>query len=150
MPYRNPCRFCIHLAYTYSVGPLSVVWSELGPALPFPPMMVRALSLLCEVALTWCCNLFLKDNLRVGIHLTLYCPRGPQGLFSRRDVTIETWANNKFHSVLCSRWYWRFNLRVQEIWGPKLWGVTRIHGSIRKRRGHKKEKVSIPLFKKDQ
>ena len=43
---------------TYSVGPSSVVWSELGPAPPFPPMRVlevywsRALSLVCEVALS--------------------------------------------------------------------------------------------------
>ena len=52
MPCRNPCRLYIHLAFTYSVGPSSVVWSsELGPAPPFPPMRVlemqwsRALSL---------------------------------------------------------------------------------------------------------
>ena len=30
MPCRNPCRLYIHLAFTYSVGPPSVVWSELG------------------------------------------------------------------------------------------------------------------------
>ena len=40
MPCRKPCRFYIHLAFTYFVGPLSIVWSELGPALPFPPMRV--------------------------------------------------------------------------------------------------------------
>ena len=57
MPYRNPCSLYIHLAFTYSSGPLSVVWSELGPALPFPPMRVlevqwsRALSLGWEVVL---------------------------------------------------------------------------------------------------
>jgi len=57
MPCRNPCRFYIHLVFTYSIGPSSVVWSsELGPAPPFPPMRVldvewsRALSLVCEVA----------------------------------------------------------------------------------------------------
>jgi len=57
MPCRNPCKLCIHLAFTNSVGPSSVVRSgELGP--PFPPMRVlevewsRALSLVCEVALT--------------------------------------------------------------------------------------------------
>ena len=58
MPCRNPCRLYIHLPFTYSVGPSSVMWSELGPALPFPPMRVlkvyesRALSLVCEVALS--------------------------------------------------------------------------------------------------
>jgi hypothetical protein len=26
-----PCRLCIHLAFTYFVGPSSVVWIELGP-----------------------------------------------------------------------------------------------------------------------
>ena len=40
MPCRNLCRLYIHLAFTYSVGPSSVVWSELGPATPFPPMRV--------------------------------------------------------------------------------------------------------------
>ena len=55
MPCRNPCRLYIHLAFTYSIGPSSVVWSELGPAPPCPPMRVlevwwsRALSLMCEL-----------------------------------------------------------------------------------------------------
>jgi hypothetical protein len=53
-----PCKLHIHRAFTYSVGPSSVVWSELGPAPPFPPMRALeliwswALSLVCEVALT--------------------------------------------------------------------------------------------------
>ena len=57
-PCRNPCRLYIHLAFTCSIGPSSVVWGELGPALPFPPMRVLelwwswALSLMCEVALS--------------------------------------------------------------------------------------------------
>jgi hypothetical protein len=55
---REPCKIYIHLAFTYSVGPSSVVWSELRPAAPFPPIRVievkwsRALSLVCEVALS--------------------------------------------------------------------------------------------------
>jgi hypothetical protein len=60
MPCRNPCGLYLHLAFTYSVvGPLSVVWSELGPDLPFPLMRVlevwwsRALSLVCEVGLSY-------------------------------------------------------------------------------------------------
>ena len=40
MPSMIPCRLYIHLAFTYSVGPSSVVWSELGRAPPFPPMRV--------------------------------------------------------------------------------------------------------------
>ena len=57
MPCRNPCRLYIHLTFTYSIGPSSVVWSELGLAPPFPPMRVLevkwswAPSLMCEVAL---------------------------------------------------------------------------------------------------
>ena len=57
MSRRNPCWLYMHLAFTYSVGPSSVVWSELEPASPFPPMRVlevewsRALSPVCEVAL---------------------------------------------------------------------------------------------------
>ena len=35
IPSRNPCRPYIHLAFTYFVGPSSVVRSELGPTLPF-------------------------------------------------------------------------------------------------------------------
>ena len=57
MPCRNLCRLCIHLAFTHAVAPSSVVWSELGPPRPSPPMRVawsdwsRALSLVREVAL---------------------------------------------------------------------------------------------------
>ena len=52
-----PCRLYIHLAFAYSIGSSSVVWSELRPAPPFPPMRVLevqwspALGLVCEVAL---------------------------------------------------------------------------------------------------
>ena len=55
MPCRNPCKLHIHLAFTYSVGPSRVVWSKLGPTLPFPPMRVvegqwpQALGLICDV-----------------------------------------------------------------------------------------------------
>ena len=35
MPCRKPCRLYIHLAFTYSFGPSSTLWSELGPAPPF-------------------------------------------------------------------------------------------------------------------
>ena len=73
MPCRNPYRLYIPLAF---VGPSSVVvWSELGPAPPFPPMGVLevywswALSLVCEVALSvgWsvgamCCYNFLPTT----------------------------------------------------------------------------------------
>jgi hypothetical protein len=40
MPRRNPLGLYIHLAFTYSVDPSSIVGSELGPAQPFPPMRV--------------------------------------------------------------------------------------------------------------
>jgi hypothetical protein len=61
---RNSCILYIHLAFTYSIGPSTVVWIKLGPALPFPPMKVlevlwsRALSLVCELALTTVQTLF--------------------------------------------------------------------------------------------
>ena len=57
MPCKNLCRLYIHLAFTYSIGPSSVVCSEFGPAPLLPPMRVlkvqwsRALNLVCEVAL---------------------------------------------------------------------------------------------------
>ena len=40
MPHRNACGLYIHLAFTYSIGPSSVVWSEIRPTPPFPPMRV--------------------------------------------------------------------------------------------------------------
>jgi hypothetical protein len=40
IPCKNPCRRHIHLAFTYSVSPWSVVRTELGPAPPFPEMRV--------------------------------------------------------------------------------------------------------------
>ena len=40
MACRNLCRLYIHLASTYSIGPSSILWSELGPAPPSPPMRV--------------------------------------------------------------------------------------------------------------
>ena len=59
------CHVGIHVDFTsilhshsYSVGPSSLVGSELGPAPPFPPMIVlevqwpMALSLVCEVNLS--------------------------------------------------------------------------------------------------
>ena len=57
MPCRNPCGLYIHLAFTYSDGPRSVVCSELALTPPFPPMRVlevqwsQALCLMCEVVL---------------------------------------------------------------------------------------------------
>ena len=57
MPCRNPWRLCIHLAFTYSISPSSIVWSDLGPTPSSPPMRVLevhwawALNLVCEVAL---------------------------------------------------------------------------------------------------
>jgi hypothetical protein len=53
-PWRNPCGLCIHLAFTYSVGPSSVVSNELGLAPSFPPMTV------VEVQWSWA--------LRGGLH----------------------------------------------------------------------------------
>ena len=56
MPCKIPYKPSIHLAFTHSVGPSSVVGSELGLAPPLTPMRVlevhwsRALSLVCEVA----------------------------------------------------------------------------------------------------
>ena len=57
IPCRNPCRLYIHLAFACSVGPSCIVCSELGLAMPFPPMRVLevqwswALNVVCEVAL---------------------------------------------------------------------------------------------------
>jgi hypothetical protein len=59
MPCGSPCRLYIHRAFTYSVGPSSTEWSELGPASTFPPMRAllvqwsRAHNLKYEVALSY-------------------------------------------------------------------------------------------------
>jgi hypothetical protein len=56
MPRKNPCRLYIHLAFTHSTHPSSIVWNKLGSALLFPPeespwsAMVTGISLICEVA----------------------------------------------------------------------------------------------------
>jgi hypothetical protein len=78
MPCMNPCRLYLHLAFTYLVGPSSIVWRELGPAPPFPPMRVlevywsRALSLVCEVALN---PIILQDHVSSTslVLLPFYC-----------------------------------------------------------------------------
>ena len=68
MPYKNPRRFYTRLAFSYSIGPSSVVRRELGPAPPFPPTRAlemrwsRALSLMCELALR-----VLFEGLTMGI-----------------------------------------------------------------------------------
>ena len=36
--YPFDAMYKIHVEFTYFVGPVSVVWTELGPAPPFPPM----------------------------------------------------------------------------------------------------------------
>ena len=71
---RHPCRLYIHLAFTYSLGPSSTVWSELRPSPPFPPMRVleaywsRALSPVCEVALSIITeNISTKQFVSVGV-----------------------------------------------------------------------------------
>jgi hypothetical protein len=100
MPCKNPSRFYIHLAFTCcSVNPSSVVWSELGPAPPFPPMRVLevkwswALSLVCEVALRatshmsqepWPCNgedpwLSFKGH-TMGVGIAVLCSHGPSSI----------------------------------------------------------------------
>ena len=93
MPCRNPWRLYIHLAFTYSIGPSSVVWSELGPALPFPPMRVlevqwsHAPNLVCEVALRFVLNTIQLDH----ITLTL----GPSCLYVGQislKVECEFWT----------------------------------------------------------
>ena len=49
---RNPRRLYIHLAFTCSVGPSSIVWSELGPAMRVLEVQWSwALNLVCEVTL---------------------------------------------------------------------------------------------------
>ena len=76
MPCTNQCRFDIHLTCTYFVGPLSLVWSNLGPAPPFPPMRVlevygHGLSVSC-------------------VKWPLKCTsRGPKGQFTHK--TEGTW-----------------------------------------------------------
>jgi hypothetical protein len=66
MPCKNPCKLYIHLAFTYSIGPSSIVWCKPGPAPPLAAMRVlevywsRAFSLVCEVALKAMCSKHLQ------------------------------------------------------------------------------------------
>ena len=57
MPCRNPCRLHIHHAFTYSVGPSSIVWVNWDRLCLFHQWECwkcngHGLSVLCEVALT--------------------------------------------------------------------------------------------------
>ena len=69
MPCRNPRRLFIHHAFTYYVGISSVLGTECGPALPFPPKRVlevqwlQALSLVHEVTLIY------KRTKNLNLHL---------------------------------------------------------------------------------
>ena len=88
------CHVGIHVDLTYSVGPSSIVWSELRPAPPSPPMRVlevqrsHAISLVCEVALNQSTSwLVLMDFVllpKVGLRATLYL--GPV-----RTLTYPMW-----------------------------------------------------------
>ena len=40
--HRNLCKLYIHLAFTYSVDPSSIVWSDLGPALSVTHFSMRS------------------------------------------------------------------------------------------------------------
>ena len=66
MTFRNPCRLCIHLAFTYFIRPSS----ELGPAPPYPPMRVlevqwlHALSHVWEMANRW--SSFTSNSIALG------------------------------------------------------------------------------------
>ena len=110
MPCRNPCRFYIHLAFTYYIGPSSVEWSELGPAPSFPPMRVlevywsRALSLMCELALIFSNNASLESdsfyrlNLKVcGCYAITFLYQTP-----RFDWYVVRWGSkSKYHEGIC-------------------------------------------------
>ena len=64
----GPCRLHIHLAFTYFVGPSSVVWSKLGPGPPFPPMRVL------EVHWLWALSLVAEVALRISFHVGRHAP----------------------------------------------------------------------------
>ena len=96
MPRRNPCRLYIHLAFTYFVGPSSIVWSKLGPAPPFPPMRVLelqwpwALSLVYEVAVSvrWGANILLQhilNTLQFSKYMHLYMNMDDLIILAKRD-----------------------------------------------------------------
>ena len=83
-------EFYIHLAFTYSVGPSSVVWSELGPAPPFPPM--REL----EVEWSWALNLVREATLRWTCRSPSPPPRSPLQLcFTNKFGLINKYLSAK-------------------------------------------------------
>ena len=94
MPCRNPCRLYIHLAFTYSIGPSSVVGIELGPALPFPPMRVLevqwswVLGLVREVAIIYKRSEHLNLNLYTQDDLMTWLKLGRSGALVRCMVHV--------------------------------------------------------------
>src|ERR1700738_1276569 len=81
LPCRNPCRLYIHLAFTYSIGPSSIlsVKGELVPPPPFPPMRVLLSALnnhgSSVLYMKW--PLLLPDTRLVGTRLTSKVECGP-------------------------------------------------------------------------
>jgi hypothetical protein len=139
MPCRNPCRLYIHLAFTYSVNPSSLVWSsELRPAPPFPPMRVLEMkcnshgpSVLCvKWPLHWIpCEVF-EEVLRIGtvkgFHATrLWISQADLQVWHRANQVWDTncspclflevghWFALPFHSVFRLKFLsskWSYNV----------------------------------------
>ena len=101
MPYvgTNLCRLDIHLACTYFVDPSSVVWSELGPVLPSPPMRVlevwRSGALKSCVWRMWPSNSKTIQNIQVAgvlqIITLLQIPIASKDHQMRSETTLNYW-----------------------------------------------------------
>ena len=118
MPCRNPCRLYIQLAFTYSIGPSSIVWNELGPIPCFPPM--RSVMVTGSQSRVWsgpkhiCMNLLL-----ISISDQQVQHMGTGFLFFGGD----TW---NFVEVLIDRLYSNFEFVLIMSFTYGIWGQSRL------------------------
>ena len=53
MPCWYTCRFCIHLAFIYYVGPSNVVWNKFGMVLSSPPLKMLKVQWSQTLCMKW-------------------------------------------------------------------------------------------------
>jgi hypothetical protein len=88
---RNPCRLYIHLAFTCSIGPSSIVWSELGPAPPFSTNeSAWSVMVTGTQSCVWIGPCSSKAGLRIK-HINFRNSKGPLGTLRLQSNKGSSW-----------------------------------------------------------
>ena len=112
------CRLYIHLAFTYSIGPLSVAWSEFGPAPPFPPMGVLEVQwswaprLVGEVTLTF---LFSATHTKYSSPTHVNCLNDTEWQLERVSHDASCYLYDKSRRPLWSTWHTNFKATLNLV-----------------------------------